>query len=388
MKITFAVPYSGCAYWRCHQPAKMIKKLGLAEVRHYEPEMGDVDVDGLLGWGDVIVQQSSMGIEQVAMAAKLKELGKTVVGDYDDLSFSVSPFNPAYKTMGLNDVKIKHNGEEKYLWEDGKDGFSIKANYFRYKSLQDMLAVLDLVTTTNRYIKNEYSKFSNNIAILPNSIDFNLYKPFPKKENKQVRIGWTASDSHYSEIWMFKRIMRKIFNKYGDKVRIVLLGNLFEVSQEFQKDSYERHDFIGLDTYPLKQASLQLDIGLCPLDNIPFNRAKSQLKWSEYASLRIPSVCSKLEPYDCVEDGVTGMLATTEDEFFDKICALIEDIKLRKTISDNAFEENYINYNLEKNAILWVEAYEQARDNCTLPLLGVGALVKDIPKILQTSDIK
>jgi glycosyltransferase involved in cell wall biosynthesis len=382
MKITFAVPYSGCAYWRCHQPAKMIKKLGLAEIKLYDPEMKQDEIDGLLGWGDIIVQQSSMGIEQLAMTAKLKEAGKTVVGDYDDLSFALSPFNPAYKTLGINEVKIKHNGEEKYLFQDGRDGFSIKANYFRYKSLQDMLAVLDLVTTTTPYIKKEYSKFSNNISILPNSIDFSLYKPFPKDTHKQIRIGWVASDSHYSEIWMFKRIMRRVFNKYKDSVRLVLLGNLMGVSQEFKNDSYERHDFIGLDTYPLKQASLQLDIGLCPLDNIPFNRAKSQLKWSEYAALRIPSVCSKLEPYDCVEDGVTGLLAKDEDEFFDKLCALIEDAKLRRFISDNAFEENYINYNLEKNAILWVEAYEQARDLSALPSLDKGQLLKTEKNIL------
>jgi hypothetical protein len=172
------------------------------------------------------------------------------------------------------------------------------------------------------------------------------------------------------------------------------LGNLWELGQEFTPDEMERHDFIGLDVYPMKLASLEFDIGLCPLDGIDpnctdFNRGKSQLKWSEYAALRIPSVCSKLEPYDCVEDGVTGLLATTEDEFFEKICQLVDSEELRKKISDNAYDKNYEDYNLEKNAILWVEAYEQARDNCLQPQWsGREVSGKDTPKILQTSDMK
>lgn len=291
--------------------------------------------------------------------------------------------------LGLNEVKIKHKDTEDYLWKDGVGGFDIKSNYFRYKSLQNLLGMFTAVSTTTSYIKKRYSEFSKNIYILPNSIDFSLFYPLPKEEHSQIRIGWTPSDSHYSEIWMIKRIMRRVFKKYGDKVKFVVLGNLFELAVEFNPTEMERHDFIGLDVYPLKLASLQFDIGLCPLDNNEFNRAKSQLKWSEYAALRIPSICSKLEPYECVEDGVTGLLAKDEDEFFEKICALVENAELRKKIADNAYDKNYEDYNLEKNAILWVEAYEQAMElKCIPQLLDREVSEKDTPKILQTSDIR
>ena len=382
MKIFFAVPHSGCAYWRCHQPADMITKLGLAEVRCLdENNVTAESAEEMMNWCDVMVQQSPMGINMVAGIVKYKELGKTVIGDYDDLTFACSPFNPAYKCLGLNEVKIKKDDKEEFLWEDEKKGFSIKANYFRYKSLQDLLGLFHGVTTTNRVIKNVYSEWCQNIFILPNSIDFNLFKPFPKRDNSQVRIGWTASDSHYSEIWMVKRIMRKIFNKYGDKVKFVELGNLAELQFEFTPKEMEMHAFIGLSTYPIKLAALNLDIAICPLDNSEFNRAKSQLKWSEFSSIKVPSVCSKLEPYECVEDGDTGMLAKDDDEFFNKLCELIDNKELREKIASNAYDKNYEDFNLEKNAVLWVEAYEQARDSCNLPVLDKGQLVRDIPKI-------
>ena len=112
MKIVFAVPNSGCAYWRCKQPNNMIQKLGLAESVMFHDNITQEETEKLIDWGDVVVFQSAMGIPMVATVAKLKKMGKTVVGDYDDWSFSLSPFNPAYKTLGLNEVKIKREGEE------------------------------------------------------------------------------------------------------------------------------------------------------------------------------------------------------------------------------------------------------------------------------------
>jgi len=353
----------------------MIKKQGLADVQIFNNQKTHEEMDELLQWGDVIVLQSSMGVDMVAMVARLKKEGKTVVGDYDDLSFSLSPFNPAYKTMGTKNVKVEHGEEEGYIWKDGVDGFSLNANLLRYRSLQDILKMFNMITTTGNYIKNVYGEYNPNISILPNSIDFNLFQPFPKKDNKQVRIGWTPSDSHYSEIWMVKRVMRRLFKKYGNKIKFVVLGSLFELDKEFNGDEMERSAFIGLDTYPLKLAALDLDIGICPLDDNEFNRAKSPLKWSEYSAMKIPSVVSRLEAYACVDDGVTGLVAGTEDEFYEKLCELVESKELRNKITQNAYDKNYQDYNLDKNAMLWVDAYEQAMENVDLPEMQEGDLL-------------
>ena len=49
MKITFAVPNNGCGWWRAIQPANMIKKLGLAEVRVFDQTtMTDQDIEDMM----------------------------------------------------------------------------------------------------------------------------------------------------------------------------------------------------------------------------------------------------------------------------------------------------------------------------------------------------
>lgn len=367
-KIFFSVNHSGCAWWRSRQPANMIKKHNLAELEIFSQyDTIPSELNGILRWCDTIVSQSPAGIDSIALTLQYQKMGKVVIADYDDLVYSCSPFNPAYKTLGLQDVKVRDvEGKEHWLWEDGVKGFSIKDNYVRYRAQQDLFKIIDGVSVTNQYLKNRYLEenpdLEGKIEILPNSIDFRLFRPFPKKKNEKVRIGWFASSSHLTEIWVVKSVILKLYERFGDKIQFVLLGDIPELSRVFSADKMELHPFVDLNIYPLKAASLNLDIGICPLVDDEFNRHKSQLKWSEYAALGIPSVCSKIEPYECVEDGKTGYLAKDNDEFADKVSLLVESEKLRKEIADNAYEKNYNDFNLEKNINKWVDFYQSVYD--------------------------
>jgi len=369
LKLFFSVNHSGCAWWRARQPAQIIKKLGLAEVEIFSQyDTARDDMKRILEWCDMVIAQSPAGVDSVALSVQYQKMGKVVIADYDDLVYSCSPFNPAYKTLGTKNVKVKDvNGVEHDLWVDGVKGFSIKDNYCRMRAQEDLFKIVDGVTTTTEELKNRYieenPQLAGRIEVIPNSIDFNLFRPFPKKETGQVRIGWVTSSSHLNEIWIVKNVMKRIFDKYGNKVIFVQQGDLSELSKVFTPEQMEFHQFIDLNIYPLKFASLNLDIGICPLVADEFNKHKSQLKWSEYASMKIPAVCSNLEPYNCVEDEKTGYLAKDEDEFFNKLCLLIDSNELREKIGQNAYEKNLKDFNLELNAHKWVDFYEDTYSN-------------------------
>ncbi len=364
LKIFFSINHSGCAWWRARQPAEMIKKLGLAEVEIFSQYDSDRnDITRILEWCDMVVAQSPAGVDSVALSVEYQKMGKVVVADYDDLVYSCSPFNPAYKTLGTKNVRVKDvEGKDHDLWKDGEKGFSIKDNYCRMRAQEDLFKVVDGVSVTNELLRDEYIKQNSYLAgkveVIPNSIDFNLFRAFPKKDTGKIRIGWVTSSSHLNEIWIVKNVMKRIFEKYGNKVVFIQQGDIHELQKVFTPEQFEFHNFVDLGIYPLKFASLNLDIGICPLVDDEFNRHKSQLKWSEYASMKIPAVCSDLPPYDCVEDGKTGYLAKTEDDFFNKLCLLIDSKELRDNIGHNAYEKNLKDFNLETNAHKWVNFYE------------------------------
>jgi glycosyltransferase involved in cell wall biosynthesis len=81
-----------------------------------------------------------------------------------------------------------------------------------------------------------------------------------------------------------------------------------------------------------------LDINLAPLhaDNI-FNEAKSAIKWLEAAIVATPTIATPTQPFrEAIEDGVTGILANTPEQWQQAIERLLDDEALRTSIGAQA----------------------------------------------------
>lgn len=366
LKVFFALNESGVNYWRGKVPAKALQKHNLCDVKvlNLYKHTGSEVEEMLLG-SDVIYMASPCGIDCTLEYIKFYQLGKAGVCDFDDNLFDCHPLNPGYSTLGLNEVTIAlPDGSKEILWKDQRMGFSLKDNAKRFCSFIDILYVANTVTTTTKYLRDELSdasaKDKDDFIILPNSIDFNTFKPFQRRlDHSKFRIGWTASDSHLLEGRMVMDIIKELSKRRSD-FQFVILGNI-EKFRVVSKDlPIEWHEFVDLSIYPIKLASLELDLGICPLENHSFNKSKSALKWTEYSALGIPSVCSDIEPYKIITDGVDGMLAGSTAEFVDKICEIMDNSKTRQDIIRNSYEHNFDKYNIDKNCHKWLETFERA----------------------------
>ena len=77
----------------------------------------------------------------------------------------------------------------------------------------------------------------------------------------------------------------------------------------------------------------ELSVGLVPLIDSPFNRAKSWLKGIEYAALGVPFVASPLPEYRKLADLGAGVLADSPQEWYEAIDMLLTDADHRDTIA-------------------------------------------------------
>lgn len=76
-------------------------------------------------------------------------------------------------------------------------------------------------------------------------------------------------------------------------------------------------------------ASLNWDIGLCPLADTPFNRLKANTKWVEYTSVGAAVIASARTVYDeCCADGC-GILAGDDAEWLASLLRLCDDASAR-----------------------------------------------------------
>ena len=90
----------------------------------------------------------------------------------------------------------------------------------------------------------------------------------------------------------------------------------------------------------LPQMLSLMDVNLAPLVDTLFNRAKSENKWVEAALVKVPTVASSVGALrDSIEDGVTGILCSSVDEWYEALVKLRSDSDLRRRIGAQAYEE-------------------------------------------------
>src|SRR5271166_4128232 len=78
------------------------------------------------------------------------------------------------------------------------------------------------------------------------------------------------------------------------------------------------------------------EISLMPLDDTPFNRAKSDLKFIEAGACRVAALASHIVYADSIEDGRTGLLFHTADELRDRLLRLVAMPELARDLGDAA----------------------------------------------------
>ena len=68
-----------------------------------------------------------------------------------------------------------------------------------------------------------------------------------------------------------------------------------------------------------------------------FNEAKSAIKWLEAALVATPTVATPTTPFrEAIDDGRTGMLASTPEEWVAAVVALLDDPLLRADVGSKA----------------------------------------------------
>jgi glycosyltransferase involved in cell wall biosynthesis len=80
----------------------------------------------------------------------------------------------------------------------------------------------------------------------------------------------------------------------------------------------------------------QCEISLMPLEDTPFNRAKSDLKFIEAGACRVASLASHIVYGDSIEEGRTGLLFHNAGELRDRLLRLVAMPELARGLGDAA----------------------------------------------------
>lgn len=282
-----------------------------------------------------------------------------VLKDLDDNFYYVHPLNPKFIDMGtrlMDGTKLKpksdvgielENGESVVLWKDGesygKDSFNVANNLKKVKIYEQTLLATHGISVTTQRLKDALlvELKHPNIYVFPNSVIFDDYPDIRtiKKDKGKVRVLWQGGDSHYADWYGIRGGLAESVKRIPN-IKYVIWGTMFRwITDVIPDKHFESEPWLPYHAYKLKLSVMDFDIAVAPLvDNI-FNRSKSAIKFYEAAALPRPrpTLAARVPPYsDEIEDGVTGMLYGSNEEFVEKLGILANDAKLRDQIAQNA----------------------------------------------------
>lgn len=312
-------------------------------------------------------------IEQVSKVKKYMTLRRpAVIVDTDDNLFHVSAYNHAFKDLGIKrpdgsrlrkgDAVIVEmdSGAKRPLYRDGMGGFNVVENWYRLECFRQALQMADLVTCSTPAVeKIVHAETGNlNTFVTPNHVMFEDYDkvelaPHPN----EVRILWQGSPTHILDLFNIKDSVIRVAKKYPF-TKWIFWGHDYPPIGEPLGSQYQHIPWCDYKIFRLRLATIGHDIALAPLaTESNFEECRSAIKWYESSAIHHPAatLAQKTGAFATeMEDGQTGMLFTTMDEFETKLCTLIENASLRQTLAANAQDWVHEHRDAVKYApILW-----------------------------------
>jgi hypothetical protein len=179
------------------------------------------------------------------------------------------------------------------------------------------------IIATTEPLRESLAVWGRPIHVLPNVVDPGRWRARPCRSG-ELRIGWAGSSSHLEDLLMVIPAIRELQRRRACRLMILGLTDLAldEQAEQIRRQrpglspaqlrraecfqellgslrelQYKHIPFQPLSAYFDLLPALDLEIGICPLLDTPFNRHKSALKFYEYAVTGSLTVASCVPPY-------------------------------------------------------------------------------------------
>jgi glycosyltransferase involved in cell wall biosynthesis len=321
---------TGSGYWRMVFPARYMDQSGI----YVDITAAGVPFNSLLEYHTVYVQRIH-DWESYYLLKRIKQAGKRIVYDLDDDIFNIDKENPAFRVIGRDEQM----------------------------AAVACMKLADEVTVTTTQLQTVIRGVTEGIeaTIIPNAIhpeDGWVPTPLTGSTDGIKRIFWQGGEAH-SEDWReCIDAVDAVLHERAD-VRLVILGFLPPILYKYVKKptwvgKVEFLEFKDPETYFQIMKFVRAEVGLAPLNDTPFNRSKSELKFVEYSAMGIPTVASDVKPYaDVIDHGNSGFLVKSAEEWYNSMVTCLDDKRRRYSIIAKARQEIKESYDIREMAKVW-----------------------------------
>ncbi len=207
-----------------------------------------------------------------------------------------------------------------------------------------LMKTADHVITCTPYLDEFVRKYNRNTTDISSTVDTkDRYKVVNNYQNdKVVTIGWSGSLSTSKYFYLLADVFKQLQKTH--QFRILVMG-----------DPGVSIEGLEIEAIPWKEAYemeklQQFDIGVYPLPDEEWVYGKSGLKAIQYMASGVPTVATAIGAnYRVIQDGESGYLVKTNEEWIKALSLLIEDAGKRRTIGLNGRKRVEELFSIEAN---------------------------------------
>ncbi len=194
------------------------------------------------------------------------------------------------------------------------------------RKIDQVMEKANVVCVGNMYLKQRaLSAGAINTCWVPTVIDLARYPQVVRKtKNAAPVFGWIGSPATQCYLTMIASALCKALTHCGG--RLVLIGANSDVLPHFRGCDIELRSWTEATEV---QDICSFDVGLMPLPDGPWERGKCGYKLIQYMACGVPVIASPVGAnVDIVRGSLSGLLASSESEWFDALITLAADAEL------------------------------------------------------------
>jgi glycosyltransferase involved in cell wall biosynthesis len=302
------------------------------------------EIENLCRMADVVIWQPCFYGHTLEFFMDLRaKYEKPFLIETDDNYIDVPPWNEAFHSYGPNS-SVRQCAIESLKLGDG-------------------------VIVSTPFLGTIYSEFNQHILTVPNSVDFKVWDQVGVTKHRYTRIGWIGGRTHVRDLMIVAPAIRRVLARHPD-AWFYVINSALKPYAESQSADYVFKDVRNvyysdknapINLYPRFMSSFNFDIGIAPLEDCNFNRAKSNLRWLEYSALKVPTIATNVGHFaETVQNQKDGVLVPNDiDEWEVALEAMIKHESWRRQIGNAAYKRVKADFNVRKTAAKYLRALKE-----------------------------
>lgn len=228
----------------------------------------------------------------------------------------------------INEYFLKKITKRSQLIFDFDDAIYIDSNNkSAYRKAENMARYAQQVVISTPWLNSFCLKCGKDAVVIPTPVETDIIKPCKKEITEVPVIGWIGSSWTTGYLKSIERVLQQLSKEID--FELLTVGAKADYTIEgIRHKNFPWEPGIEAEVLP------KIDIGIMPLPDNDYARAKGGYKLYLYMAAGIPCVASPVGVNNSIiKEGENGFLAGSDCEWLDSLKLLLQDSGLRNKLS-------------------------------------------------------